>query len=124
MPMFSRAAAKNPFTLALLRASLSSCVMARPWGGNAVNARYTKPALEMDAAVGKMWEPRLKSQRMDGRARDAGWDSMMGTANAESAAFPPVAISEIEMVAVWTTRWTRDMSIYVDVVDVVVNDYD
>jgi len=30
--------------------------------------------LEMMAAVGKMWEPREKSQRMEGRERDAGWD--------------------------------------------------
>ena len=74
-----------------------------------MNARYTKPALEMEAAVGKMWEPLLKSQRIDGKARDAGWDSMIGRANVESAAFPPAERSEMEMVAVCTARLTRDM---------------
>ena len=58
----------------------------------------------MSAAVGNRCEPRLKSQRIEGRARDAGWDSMIGRANAESDAFAPVASREMEMVVVWMAR--------------------
>jgi hypothetical protein len=68
--------------------------------GRALYARYAKPDEEMSAAVGKMWEPREKSQRVMGRARDAGWDFMMGTSNRERVAMPPEAMKAVDMLKI------------------------
>jgi hypothetical protein len=59
--------------------------------GKAVQARYAKPDEVSAAAAGKMWLPREKSQRVMGRAREAGWDFMMGTSKRERVAMPPDA---------------------------------
>ncbi|KAH4292382.1 hypothetical protein HBH64_184220 [Parastagonospora nodorum] len=42
------------------------------------SSRYANPEEEKSAAVGKMCEPREKSQRVRGRERDAGWDFSRG----------------------------------------------
>ena len=62
-------------------------------------ARYANPALEMKTAEGKMCEPLLKSQRMEGRERDAGWDFSSGISKRDSAAMPPPARREMVMLA-------------------------
>ena len=56
----------------------------------------------MNAVVGKMWEPLLKSQRVDGRERDAGWDWSSGVSKRERAAMAPEVRRETEMLAVLT----------------------
>jgi hypothetical protein len=68
--------------------------------GRALYARYAKPDDEAIAAVGKMCEPREKSQRVMGKARDAGWDLMMGTSNKDSVAMPPDAMNAVDMLKI------------------------
>lgn len=85
--------------------------------GNARTARAPKPLAVRRATVGKMWDPRLKSQRREGRAREAGWDWRMGTSKRLRVAMPPAARREREMEKAWrdivrvdmaeTKRWTR-----------------
>lgn len=48
-----------------------------------------------------MCEPRLKSQRMEGRERDADWDLRRGTSKRERVAIPPAASREVEIEIVW-----------------------
>ena len=52
------------------------------------------------AVVGKMCEPRLKSQRMEGRDRDAGWDCSSGISKSDSVAIAPLESREMVMLAV------------------------
>ena len=52
--------------------------------------------------VGATCEPRLKSQRSMGSERDAGWERMRGTSNAERAAMPPAVKRAVEMVKIST----------------------
>jgi hypothetical protein len=54
------------------------------------------------AAVGKMCEPREKSQRVSGRERDAGWDLSMGMEKSEREAMPPEARRAVDMLRIWT----------------------
>lgn len=70
-------------------------------GGRARMARVPKPPAVRRATVGKMWEPRLKSQRMEGREREAGWDWRMGTSKRLRVAMPPAARREREMEEAW-----------------------
>jgi hypothetical protein len=65
-------------------------------------AKYAKPRLEIKAAWGKIWESRLKSQRMDGRDRDTAWDFNSGTSKRDNVAMLPAAMREIEILKVWT----------------------
>ena len=44
-----------------------------------------------------MCDPRLKSQRVEGRDRDAGWDWREGTSKRERVAMPPEATRAMEM---------------------------
>lgn len=44
-----------------------------------------------------MCEPRLKSQRIWGRERVAGWDWRAGMSKRERVAMPPEAIKAVEM---------------------------
>lgn len=55
----------------------------------------------MRAAEGKMCDPRLKSQRMEGRERDAAWDLSKGMSKSDSVAMPPEAKSAVEMLRTW-----------------------
>ena len=55
----------------------------------------------MSAAVGKMCEPRLKSQRIIGRERDAGWDLRNGMSKRERVAMPPDARRAVVMLMIW-----------------------
>ena len=48
-------------------------------------------------AVGKMWDPREKSQRTMGRERDAGCDFRMGMSKREKEAIPPEAMRAVVM---------------------------
>jgi len=48
-----------------------------------------------------MWEPRLKSQRICGREREAFCDWIMGRSNAESVAMAPDDMSATEMLVAW-----------------------
>ena len=68
--------------------------------------------LERKAAVGKTCEPRLKSQRIEGKAREAGWEEMMGRAKVVRAKLAPVARREVVIVVVWMAAWRRDMVMY------------
>lgn len=63
--------------------------------------RRKKLELERMPAVGKMWEPREKSQRTMGRERDAGWDFSMGMEKREKADMPPEAIRAADMLSIW-----------------------
>jgi hypothetical protein len=76
--------------------------------GKAVQARYAKPDEVSAAAAGKMWLPREKSQRVMGRAREAGWDFMMGTSKSERVAMPPLARRAVLMLKSWRA-WVEDM---------------
>jgi len=69
--------------------------------GKVVQARYAKPEDVSAAAVGKMCEPREKSQRVMGSARDAGCDEMMGTSKADRVAMPPEASRAVDMLKTW-----------------------
>ena len=62
-------------------------------------AKYANPALEMKEAGGKRCEPRLKSQRIWGREREAGWDWRVGMSKRERLAMPPEAIKAVEMLS-------------------------
>lgn len=57
--------------------------------------------LERMAAPGKTCEPRLKSQRVSGSERDAGWDCSSGMSNRERVAMPPDARSAVDILAIW-----------------------
>lgn len=80
---------------------LNRPVNERDAAGNAVYARYVNPDEDRIAAVGKMCEPRLKSQRVMGRARDAGWEEMMGTSKMERVAMLPEARRAVVMLRIW-----------------------
>jgi hypothetical protein len=73
----------------------------RDAGGKVAYARYAKPLEERKAAVGKMCEPRLKSQRVKGRAREAGCEEMRGTSKRERVAMPPEARKAVDMLRIW-----------------------
>ena len=60
-----------------------------------------KPDEDRMAAVGKMCEPREKSQRIIGRERDAGCDRIMGMSKRDNAAMPPEAINAVDMLKIW-----------------------
>lgn len=60
------------------------------------------------AAVGKICEPRLKSQRVMGRERDAGWDWRRGTSKMERVAMPPAARRAVLMLTTWR-NWVVDI---------------
>lgn len=51
--------------------------------------------------MGKMCEPRLKSQRVMGRERDAGWDLRRGSSKRERVAMPPDARRAVEILRIW-----------------------
>lgn len=55
----------------------------------------------MNPAVGKICEPRLKSHRVEGRDREAGWDCKMGTSKRVRVAIPPAARRAVDMEIVW-----------------------
>lgn len=48
-----------------------------------------------------MCEPRLNSQRIEGRERDAGCDFSSGTSKRLRVAMPPEARREVVMLNVW-----------------------
>jgi hypothetical protein len=48
-----------------------------------------------------MCEPRENSQRVIGKARDAGWDDMMGTSKRDNVAIPPEARKAVDMLKIW-----------------------
>lgn len=52
------------------------------------------------AAWGKMCDPRLKSQRIDGREREAGWDWSSGMSKRDRDAMPPEQRREVAMLTV------------------------
>lgn len=88
---------------------LSSPENERDAAGNAVYARYVNPEDDRIAAVGKMCEPRLKSQRVMGRAREAGWEEMMGTSKMERVAMLPDARRAVVMERIWIAGEEDDM---------------
>ena len=49
-----------------------------------------------------MCEPRLKSQRVEGREREAGWDWSSGTSKRDRVAMPPEATRATEMLRTCT----------------------
>lgn len=56
-----------------------------------------------------MCEPRLNSQRMLGRERDAGWDCSWGMSNRVRVAMPPEARRAVEMLRSWMVGVMADM---------------
>lgn len=76
--------------------------------GSARMARAPKPPAVKKATVGKIWDPRLKSQRIEGKEREAGWDWRMGTSKRLMLAMPPAARREREMEAVWRRVVVRE----------------
>lgn len=50
-----------------------------------------------------MCDPRLKSQRMEGREREAGWLLRRGMSKRDCVAMPPEASNAVEMLRIWTT---------------------
>lgn len=100
-------AAAATYQLALLLANKPANV--RRAGESVVYARYAKPVEEKNAAVGKMCEPREKSQRVRGRAREAGCDEMRGTSKRERVAMPPEARRAVEMLKSSRARIEEDM---------------
>lgn len=58
----------------------------------------------MKEAGGKMCEPRLKSQRIWGRERDAGWDWSSGMSKSVMVAMAPEARRAVEMLRVLMKR--------------------
>lgn len=80
---------------------LNKPVNERDAAGKAVYARYVNPEDDRSAAVGKMCEPRLKSQRVMGRAREAGWEEIMGTSKMERVAMLPEARRAVVMERIW-----------------------
>lgn len=60
-----------------------------------------KPDEDKMAAVGKICEPREKSQRIMGRERDAGSDRMIGMSKRDNAAMPPEATNAVDMLRIW-----------------------
>ena len=78
--------------------------------GRAFQARHAKPDDEKSAAVGKIWEPREKSQRVIGKERDAGCDLMIGTSKSESVAMPPDATKAVDMLNI-CRAWVEDIMI-------------
>jgi hypothetical protein len=63
---------------------------------------------ERKEAAGNMCEPREKSQRVIGRAREAGCEDIMGTSKSDRVAMPPEAIKAVEMLMTWMA-WVEDM---------------
>lgn len=76
--------------------------------GEVAHARYRKLVLESRPAVGKMCEPREKSQRTVGRERDAGWAFRLGMSKREKEAMPPEARSAVVMLRIWRV-WRVDI---------------
>jgi hypothetical protein len=68
-----------------------------------------KPAVDSADAVGKMWEPREKSQRREGSERDAGWDCSSGISKRERVRMPPEARRAIELLAICRDVVNGDM---------------
>ena len=62
----------------------------------------------MIAAVGNVWEPLEKSQRIIGRDRDAGCDCNIGTSKRDNAAMPPDANSAVDMLKICMV-WVADI---------------
>ena len=56
-----------------------------------------------------MCEPRLKSQRIEGREREEGWDWSSGTSKRVRVAMPPEAIRAVEMLRIWVIVVILDM---------------
>lgn len=48
-----------------------------------------------------MWDPREKSQRVRGRAREAGWEDIMGTSKRERVDMPPAPRRAVDMLKTW-----------------------
>lgn len=69
--------------------------------GSDVQARYAKPDDDRTAVVGKMCEPREKSQRVRGREREAGCDFRMGTSKRERVDMPPALRRAVETLRAW-----------------------
>lgn len=86
--MRAKAASPKPAVGFRLRIILASWLSGT---GRARIARPPKPAADRKAAVGKIWEPREKSQRIEGSERLAGCAWSMGTSNSVRVAIPPAA---------------------------------
>ena len=78
-------------------------------GGRARTAREAKPKPETKLAAGKMWEPRLKSQRVWGRDCEAGSAWREGTEKKVRAAMPPEARRDREMLNMRMKDWAEAM---------------
>lgn len=63
--------------------------------------RDRKPAVDRRMPVGAVWEPRLKSQRSEGREREAGCERRIGMSKPERAAIPPLVKRAVGMVRSW-----------------------
>jgi hypothetical protein len=62
-----------------------------------------------------MCDPRLNSQRVEGRDRDAGCDWSIGTEKRDRVAMPPDAMSDVVMLNSWMSA-VEDMVDYAAVV--------
>jgi hypothetical protein len=83
--------------------------------GRQVYARYAKAEDVKSDCVGKMWLPRLKSQRSMGRERDAGCDFIMGMSKRERVAMLPAERRAEVMLRSWRVKiWSDDMVMDVD----------
>jgi hypothetical protein len=60
-------------------------------------------------ACGKICEPLLKSQRVDGRERDAGCAWSSGMSKRDKLAMPPDAKSDVTMLAVCMEMFIKGM---------------
>lgn len=69
--------------------------------GSALYARERKAVEERSALVGKRCEPRLKSQRVRGREREAGWERRRGASKRVSVAMPPEERRAVDMLVIW-----------------------
>jgi hypothetical protein len=92
MLKLKRLAAAKPKTFVFASPLIHSTSASRMPVGMAEYASQAKPPLDSIAAVGKVCDPREKSQRVLGREREAGCAARIGISKKVSVKMPPEAI--------------------------------